>query len=240
MGKALLRNIYAGTLLALVITAEPFGHIGAATIPSSQAAHPDQSNAQTLAVNLLGATPTQAAFSYVAPDNNACSVQEGTDPTFATVDHDVDPSLFIGSNSDNRPGNIVNGQYRTIVVGFRGTAVASDGKLYSRALQAATVHYLQISCDNGQYIGTYTFQTQNPPLGNTAPDYIPFNTAGFGNYGWPTINYTAPTANAAANTLIDPLTGFQLQRWTGAGDGGDSLTGWGVWNGVIDLAGVWT
>jgi hypothetical protein len=179
-------------------------------------------------------------FTYSAPDTNACTVQEGTDPTFTTVDHDVDPSLFPGSNLDTRTGNIVNGMYRQIVVGFRGTTTGSDGKIYSRALQAATTHYLQVSCDNGQYYGTYTFQTQNPPLGNNAPDYIPFNTAGFGNYGWPTINYAAPTSNVAANMQIDPLTGFQLQRWTGAGDGGDSLSGWGVWNGVIDLAGAWT
>jgi Concanavalin A-like lectin/glucanases superfamily len=195
---------------------------------------------QSFPISMLGATPTQAVFSYTAPDTNACTVQESTDPTFATVDHDVDPALFAGSASDMRPGNVANGQFRTIVVGFRGTAAASDGKLYSRALQAATTHYLQVSCDSGQYTGTYTFETQNPPLGNNAPDYIPFNTAGFGNYGWPTINYTAPTSNAAANTQIDPLTGFQLQRWTGAGDGGDSLSGWGVWNGVIDLAGSWT
>lgn len=195
---------------------------------------------QALAVTMAGVTPTQAVFSYTAPDTNACTVEESTDPTFATVDHDLDPILFPGSNSDNRPGNVVTGASRTIVVGFRGTALAADGKLYSRALQAAATHYLQVSCDNGQYVGTYTFETQNPPLGNTAPDYIPFNTAGFGNYGWPTINYTAPTSNAAANTQIDPLTGFQLQRWTGAGDGGDSLSGWGVWNGVIDLSGTWT
>lgn len=195
---------------------------------------------QAFAIQVLGATPTQAIFSYTAPDTNACSIEEGTDPTFATVDHDVDPSLFAGSNLDNRAGNIANGLYRTIVVGFRGTATASDGKIYSRALQAATAHYLQVSCDSGQYYGTYTFQTQNPPLGNNAPDYIPFNSSGFGNYGWPTINYTAPTSSASANTQIDPLTGFQLQRWTGGGDGGDSLSGWGVWNGVIDLASAWT
>jgi len=195
---------------------------------------------QAFPIQMLGATPTQAIFTYAAPDTNACTIEEGTDPTFATVDHDVDPGLFAGSNLDNRAGNIVNGLHRTIVVGFRGTATASDGNIYSRALQAATTHYLQVSCDNGQYYGTYTFQTQNPPLGNNAPDYIPFNSSGFGNYGWPTINYTAPTSSASANTQIDPLTGFQLQRWTGAGDGGDSLSGWGAWNGVIDLASAWT
>jgi hypothetical protein len=195
---------------------------------------------QAFSIQMLGATPTQAAFSYTAPDANACTVQESTDPTFATVDHDVDPVLFPGSNSDTRSGNLVNGTHRTIVVGFRGTATASDGKIYSRALQAATNHYLQVSCDNGQYYATYNFQTPNPPLGNTAPDYIPFNSSGFGNYGWPTINYTAPTSNVSANAQIDPLTGFQLQRWTGAGDGGDLLTGWGSWNGLVDLAGTWT
>lgn len=195
---------------------------------------------QAFSIQMIGATPTQAIFSYKAPDTNACTVSEGIDPAFASVDHDVDSTLFPGSNLDTRSGNIVNGQYRQIVVGFRGTATGADGNIYSRALQAATTHYLQVSCDNGQYYGTYTFETQNPPLGNNAPDYIPFNSSGFGNYGWPTINYSTSTTVASANTQIDPLTGFQLQRWTGGGDGGDSLSGWGVWNGVIDLASAWT
>lgn len=196
--------------------------------------------AQAFPISMVGATPTQAVFSYIAPDTNTCSVQESTDPTFATVDHDVDPVLFPGADSDTRPGNIANGSHRIIVAGFRGTSTASDGKIYSRALQAATTHYLQVSCSSGHYIGTYTFETQNPPLGNTAPDYIPFNSSGFGNYGWPTINYTAPTYNVSGNTLVDPLTGFQLQRWTGAGDGGDTLSGWGAFKGLIDVAGTWT
>ena len=211
-----------------------FASLGTET-PASSVTGP-----QVLSIQMLGATPTQAAFHYKAPDTNACTVQESTDPTFATVDHDVDPVLFPGSNLDTRSGNIVNGTDRTIVVGFRGTGTGSDGNIYSRALQAATTHYLQISCDNQQYTAGYTFQTPNPALGNTAPDYIPFNTSGFGNYGWPTINYTAATSTPAANKQIDPLTGFQLQRWTGAGDGGDLLTGWGRWSGVIDLAGAWT
>ncbi len=126
------------------------------------------------------------------------------------------------------------------MLGFRGTGTAVDGNTYSRALQAAATHYLKVSCGNGSYVGTYTFQTQNPPLGNTAPDYIPFNPAQFGNYGWPTVNYTAPTSNAPANTQIDPLTGFQLQRWTGPGDGGDDVSGWGSFSGVMDLSSSWT
>src|SRR5437763_8418838 len=117
---------------------------------------------QAFSIQMLGATPTQAAFSYTAPDANTCTVQESTDPTFATVDHDVDPVLFAGSNLDTRSGNLVNGTHRTIVLGFRGTATASDGKIYSRALQAATNHYLQVSCVNGQYYATYNFQTPNP------------------------------------------------------------------------------
>lgn len=185
------------------------------------------------------ATPTQAIISYTAPATDPCTIQEGTDSSFATVDHDVDPVLFPGSNQDTtRPGSVINGMERTMVVGFRGTATASDGKIYSRALENATMHHVRITCSGKVF--SADFETQNPPMGNTAPDYLPFNPSGFGNYGWPTINYTAPTSNAAANLLIDPLTGYQLQRWTGPGDGGDLLTGWGAWTGVIDLAGSWT
>jgi hypothetical protein len=162
-------------------------------------------------------TPTQAVFSYTAPDGNACTIQEGTDPTFATVDHDVDATLFSGSNLDTRTGNLAQGRHRVIILGFRGTATASNGLIYSRALQAATTHYLKVSCDSGSYIGTATFTTPNPPMGNTAPDYIPFNYSGFGNYGWPSINYTAITHGnistscpASPTCVVDPLTGFQL------------------------------
>jgi hypothetical protein len=192
-----------------------------------------------LPITFEGATPTQATFTYSAPDSSPCIVQESTDAAFATLDHDVDPALFPGSNLDTRAGNIVNGPYRHIVVGFRGTATALDGNTYSRALQAAVTHYLKISCDGGSYIGTYTFQTQNPPLGNTAPDYIPFNPANFGNYGWPTINYTARISDPQANSYIDPLTGVQLVRWTGPGDGGGITTS-SLWYGASDPNNVWT
>src|SRR5947209_12304 len=70
-----------------------------------------------LPITFLGATATQATFSYSAPDASPCIVQESTDPTFTTVDQDVDPTLFSGSNLDARTGNIVNGTYRQIVVG---------------------------------------------------------------------------------------------------------------------------
>ena len=191
-----------------------------------------------LPIKFLGATPTQAIFSYSAPDPSPCTVQESTDPAFTTLDHDVDPALFPGSDLDTRTGNFVNGTYRQIVVGFRGTATASDGNTYSRALQAAATHYLKISCDGGSSIGSYTFQTQNPPLGNTAPDYIPFNPANFGNYGWPTIDYTAPASDPQANSYVDPLTGLQLVRWTGPGDGG-GITTPSVWYGASDLNSIW-
>lgn len=193
----------------------------------------------SLPITLLGATSTQAVFSYVAPDSSPCRVQEGTDPGFTTVDRDVDPALFAGSDLDTRNGNIVNSAYRQIVVGFRGTATALDGSTYSRALQAAATHYLRVSCEGGLFTGSYTFQTQNPPLGNTAPDYIPFNPANFGNYGWPTINYTAPTSNPQANSYFDPLTGIQLVRWTAPGDGG-GVTTRSAWYGVSDPNSVWT
>src|SRR5947209_1814336 len=77
-----------------------------------------------LPITFQGATATQATFSYSAPDASSCIVQESTDPAFTTLDQDVDPTLFAGSNLDARTGNIVNGTHRQIVVGFRGTATA--------------------------------------------------------------------------------------------------------------------
>jgi len=192
-----------------------------------------------LELRVIGATPTQAVITYIAPDPAPCGVQSSTDASFGIVDRDIDPNIFPGSDSDLRPGNPAQGRFRTVIIGFRGTARGSDGRLYSRALEAATTHYVKVSCRRGSYIGTLTLQTQNPPLGNTAPDYIPFDAEAFGNYAWPTIDFTAPTSQPEKNTYIDPLTGIRLVRWTGPGDGsGEDKPG--IWFGAADLAASWT
>ncbi len=175
---------------------------------------------QALNVTILGTTPTQAILSYVAPDNNACSVAVSSKNTvnpftglFTSLVHDLDPGLFPGTDQDTRIGNLINGTQRTIVVGKRGVGDGSDGNIYSLALQASTTHYFRVSCSNGAYVGTGSFKTADIPLGNSAPDTIPYDANGFGGYGWPTINFADQSTK-----YIDPQTGALLQRLTGSGD----------------------
>ncbi|MBV9300565.1 MAG: hypothetical protein JOY53_00480 [Acidobacteriaceae bacterium] len=196
--------------------------------------------AQTLPVQVIGVTPTQAMLSYTAPDGNACSVavseNSSTDPNtgaFLSLVHDVDPNLFPGADRDTRNGNLVNGAARTIVIGFRGTGDASDGHIYSRALQANTTHYYQITCADGTYAGAGLFTTANVPLGNSAPDPIPYDPNSWGGWGWPTIDYSDRSPN-----YIDPQTGILLKRWTKPGDNGFINSGV-PFSAVADLAGSW-
>ena len=195
---------------------------------------------KNLSVQVVGVTPTQAILHYSAPDNLACSVQVSESPatsmytgTFLSLVHDVDPNLFAGADQDSRLGSFSNGSARTFVVGVRGTGHASDGNNYSRALQANTPHYFQVSCSNGTYIGSGTFNTTNVPLGNSAPDPIAYDPNAFGGWAWPTINYADTTVN-----YIDPQTGLLLKRWTSPGDDGgtdNAIT----FRSAVDLSGTW-
>ncbi len=173
-------------------------------------------SAQPLTVYAIAAanggqtTPTQVILKYTAPSDSPCTIQVSESPTLSPLVHDVDPSLFPGANLDGRAGNLTNGLERTFVVGARRSDVARDNKLYSRALQANTQHYYQINCDSTLVTGQ--FMTDNPPFGNSYSDNPPFNAAGFGNYGWPTIDWTDQST-----VYIDPLTGIALKRFTQPG-----------------------
>ena len=159
----------------------------------------------TITVNVEGATPTQAVFSYDTLDSSACSVRVAEAGSLGGVVHDVDPAIFSGSDQDlSRPSTISDGTRRYVIIGARTSETGPDGKLYSRALQAATAHTFSVSCPHSA--GALSFSTQNPPLGTTYPDVPPYNPAGFGNYAWPTVDWANPS-----KTYIDPMTGLLLK-----------------------------
>ncbi len=200
--------------------------------------------AQQLNIDASQTTATQAILTYTAPSASACTVQISESQSLSPLVHDVDPSLFPGANLDSRPGNPANGLRRSFVVGNRRSDLASDNKLYSRALQANTQHWYQVSC--GTATGSGSFSTANPPLGNNYPDVPPFNAAGFGNYGWPTIDW-----NDQSKVYIDPLTGIAVKRFTWPGGYGYSAgpgnTGLpfgaqvgGKLANYLDINGAWT
>lgn len=189
-------------------------------------------NAATIPVHVAGVTSTQAILVYNAPDADACTAivfDSSGNPA-----HDTDATLFAGAESDLRLGNVANGTSRIVVVGQRKADLAVDGKMYSRALQADTPYRLQVSCDGGTETGSAAFRTRTIPLGNSAPDPFPFNSNGYGNYEYPTVDFSD-----AGKTYIDPQTGILLKRLTTPGYGSPGQHSSLVPLYVYDLSGTW-
>lgn len=170
-------------------------------------------------LQVRGVTSTQAILSYRAPDSGACSVEVSESPTYSPSAHDVDPTLFAGSNLDNRTGETSGGLQRVFVAGKRRAEKGADGKWYSRALQAFTNHYFRVSCGASQATGT--FLTANIALGNTYNESYPadpsvgvrpyFNSTG--SYAWPEfVKWNKQDAMARSESVIDPQTGMLLKR----------------------------
>jgi len=155
-------------------------------------------------VRVVGLTSTQAGVSYNAPSSSACTLEVSESPAFLPLVHDVDTALFPSANSDDRSGNVNNGRYRTFVVGQRTVTTAIDGKRYSRALQANTVHYFRVTCGADSASGT--FHTANIPLGNSYADGLLADPERPGEYLWPT-----PHWNDRTGTHVDPQTGALIR-----------------------------
>ncbi|MEP6717433.1 MAG: hypothetical protein ABJC09_17825, partial [Terriglobia bacterium] len=159
----------------------------------------------------IEATATQALIRIVTDQTGPCSYRASENSGFAPQVHDTDTALFAGANLDNRAGSLIEGSYHTFVLGRRTSDQAADGLLYSRALRANTAHWVGVTCGMDAEI-VHTFSTQDPPLGQSVPESAPFNSAGFGNYAWPSIDFTDPS-----KIYIDPMTGLAIKRITSPG-----------------------
>jgi len=174
-----------------------------------------------LHLKVAGTTNTQAVLAYTAPDSGACTVKVSLQPALTPLVHDVDPNLFAGEDQDTRPEAVSAQTSRLFVVGKRLTQRASDGKNYSRALEAYTLHYYQVAC--GSIIATGTFTTANIPLGMTYNDVPQVDTGNPGQWMIPT------QVQDRTQTIVDPQTGALLKRIslsadkTGGGSSGVSL-----------------
>ncbi|MGO9269593.1 MAG: hypothetical protein ACLQOO_04955 [Terriglobia bacterium] len=158
-------------------------------------------------VQVVGTNALQAILSYVAPDNNPCTVVVSTNPSLTPMVHDVDPVLFPGSKSDGG-GSL----QRFFVVGRRKADLGVDGNRYSRALQTFTAHYFSITCDGQSAKGTFT--TSNIPLGKTFAEPLQLApTTSPPGYAFPTLS-----PNDRAQTIIDPNTGALIRRVSLPGD----------------------
>lgn len=170
----------------------------------------------------LSPSSTQTLLSYTAPDSSPCTIEVSESATYSPLVHDVDTSLFTASpavNSDDRAGNITSGTSRQFIIGKRMAEKGSNGKWYSRALQANTVHYYRYTCSDGAHTGS--FQTGNIKLGNTYNEPLPADpnaaskpyVAQMGFNGHPEFTkWDITDSTARQETLIDPKTGLLLKR----------------------------
>jgi len=157
---------------------------------------------------LQGVTATQAVVSYTSPDSRACRIELSEAPRYIPVVPDVDPRIFAQSNMDlERKGTLVSRNSRVVVLGRRVAEAGTDGRRYSRALQAYTKHYLRITC--GTAVREAVFDTTNIAMGQTYNDPVPGDPAKPGEFGWPSLDWAD-----RFQRVVDPLTGLQIRRLT--------------------------
>jgi hypothetical protein len=179
-------------------------------------------------------TAQQCLLTYPQPaDGSSCTLQASEVNDFSTLVPDVDPALFTNANVDtSHNGTVSDGILRTATIGLRTSHQALDLKLYSRSLQVVTRNYFTAACAGVKYVGDA--MTANLPLGNTFPELPPFNSAGFGNYAWPTIDWSNPS-----KIYIDPMTGVAIKLATMPTFHGQRMDNNGFAS-VIDTASAWT
>jgi hypothetical protein len=200
-------------------------------------------------VSVQGTTATQAILRFTAPDNGACTAEVSESASFAPLVHDVDASLFPGSNLDNRTESVSSGRERVFVIGKRRAEKAVNGKWYSRALQAFTPHYYRITCGADQSAGS--FSTANIALGNTYNEPLPPDPGvvgstlfvNAGRYAWPEFTgWDIKDPTARQESIIDPQTGLLLKRITMPRDQDtqNSPAGDHVFTSTVNPTGGWT
>src|SRR5688572_10378919 len=157
-------------------------------------------------LTIMRSTAQQIVISYRVPQDQTCTLEASENPSFSPVVHDVNGALFSGAESDlSRAGTHVNGDFRVVVIGKRIVERASDGRRYSRSLQALTPHYIRVRC-GGEATATAT--TENIPFGPTS-DAPPAaaEPGAEGQYGFATSN-----PFDRSETIIDHTTGALIKK----------------------------
>ncbi len=157
----------------------------------------------------VDATRQQGILAFSVANPAQCTVTVYSDASLTVKMDDTNNAVFTGSESCNRAFNIVDGNRVTAILGFRNSATALDGKLHSRSLAVSTPYWVKVTDTLNGVSATTSFTTTNIPWGDTHPEAPPFHAAGFGNWGYPDLDWTDAGAN---NWYIDPLAGLPFRR----------------------------
>jgi hypothetical protein len=170
----------------------------------------------TTTITNIEATATQAVITVQTTQAGNCTyaASEGPFLTSALV-HDVDTTLFPGSNSDARAGSVIsaNGVHK-FVLGTRGPngvqVSTHDNRAYSRALQQAAQATVAVTCGSDAPVSA-TFFTVNP-AGTTyrEPRFLRSNP---GEYAYPSLPWSTRGV-----TTVDPDTGAGVRLAALPGD----------------------
>lgn len=153
-------------------------------------------------VTIVNTSNTQAILKYDSPTRLMCTIKVSESADLSNLVNDVNPNLFANADKDTRDTSVVDGNSKIVVIGKRLAEEALDGNYYSRALQAYTVHYYQITC--GSKISSGSFETKTIPTGLTYSDTIRGKSDG--SPAWPTIK------DERDQIIIDPQTGLKITR----------------------------
>lgn len=172
-------------------------------------------SAVTVHSTSIQATSKEIVFTYTAPSTSACTIKASRVNDFgagyAPVD-DVDTAKFASSNSDTRNAALnTSGTFRTFILGKDVAERALDNYVYSRALKAATAHYIQITC--GAETATFAATTKTVPFGLTRGEALPADAANPGEYLHPSRKW-----NISGQKVVDPETGTELSFPEAAGN----------------------
>jgi hypothetical protein len=186
--------------------------------------------AQPVNLQVVGVTNTQAILSYMAPGTDACTVEVSESSAYTPLVNDVNGGLFPGSNSDSGRA-LTSAGLRYFIVGTRTSQKGSDGRMYSRALRADALHYARVTCGTP---ATVTFSTAQ--IRAIAPEALPFDPDGHGNFAFPDRDYTS----AGRNTPVyDPQTGAASYMITNPKDYSHAAE-YSFASGVYFQGGSWT